>query len=46
MPNVGAIYILNDDKNLETIKKKGCFYITKPFEIEKIIDLINKILGK
>lgn len=46
MPNVGAIYILNDDKNLETIKKKGCFYITKPFEIEKIIGLINKILGK
>ena len=46
LPNIGAIYILNDDKNLEAIKKKGCFYLTKPFEIEKVIDLINKILGK
>ena len=45
-PNVGAIYILNDDKNLESLKQKGCFYITKPFEIEKIVNLINQILGK
>lgn len=46
LPNIGAIYILNDDKNLEAIKTKGCFYLTKPFEIENVIDLINKILGK
>lgn len=43
---IGAIYILNDDKNLEALKKKGCFYLTKPFEIENVIELINKILGK
>lgn len=45
-PNVGAIYILNDDKNLESLKQKGCFYITKPFEIEKIVNLINQIVGE
>ena len=45
-PNVGAIYILSDDANFETLKKKGCFYLTKPFEIKKVIDLINTILGK
>jgi hypothetical protein len=45
-PNIGAIYILNDDKNLESLKEKGCFYITKPFEIDKIVSLINQILGK
>ena len=44
--NIGAIYILNNDKNLDSLKEKGCFYITKPFEIEKIVNLINKILGK
>ncbi|MBR3655332.1 MAG: response regulator [Elusimicrobia bacterium] len=46
MPNIGAIYLLNDDKNLEAVKQKGCFYLTKPFEIENVISLINKILGK
>ncbi len=46
MPNTGSIYLLNDDKNLEAIKQKGCFYLTKPFEIENVISLINKILGK
>ena len=46
MPNIGAIYILNDDKNLETLKTKGCIYLTKPFEIDNVINLINKILGK
>ena len=46
MPNIGAIYILNDDKNLESIKGKGCFYLTKPFEIDNVVNLINKILGK
>ena len=45
-PNIGAIYILNDDQNLESLKEKGCFYITKPFEIDKIVSLINQILGK
>ncbi|MDD5101731.1 MAG: response regulator [Endomicrobiaceae bacterium] len=43
MPNIGAIYILQDDANVEALKKKGCFYLTKPFEIEDIISLINKI---
>ena len=46
MPNIGAIYILNDDKNLDAVKTKGCFYLTKPFEIDKVIELTNKILGK
>lgn len=46
IPNIGSIYILNDDKNLESLKKKGFFYITKPFEMEKLIELINKILRK
>ena len=46
MPDTGAVYILNDDKNLESVKQKGCFYLTKPFEIESVINLINKILGK
>ena len=46
MPNIGSIYILNDDKNLEAVKQKGCFYLTKPFEIESVMKLINKILGK
>lgn len=45
-PNIGSIYILSDDKNLEAVKKKGCFYLTKPFEIENVMNLINKILGK
>ena len=34
------------DFELEAIKQKGCFYLTKPFEIENVISLINKILGK
>ena len=46
LPNIGAIYILNDDTNLEAVKSKGCFYLTKPFEIDKVIELTNKILGK
>ncbi len=46
IPNIGAIYILNDDKNLEAVKTKGCFYLTKPFEIDNVVELINKILGK
>lgn len=46
MPKAGAIYILNDENNADSIKKKGCFYLTKPFEIENVINLINKILGK
>ena len=46
MPNIGSVYLLNDDKNLEAVKQKGCFYLTKPFEIENVISLINKILGK
>ena len=46
IPNIGAIYILNDDKNLEAVKTKGCLYVNKPFEIDKVISLINKILGK
>ena len=46
MPNIGSVYLLNDDKNLESVKQKGCFYLTKPFEIENVISLINKILGK
>lgn len=46
IPNIGAIYILNDDKNLEAIKTKGCLYLSKPFEINDVINLINKILGK
>ena len=45
-PNIGSIYILSDDKNLESVKQKGCFYLTKPFEIENVMNLINKILGK
>ena len=46
IPNIGAIYILNDDQNLDAVKTKGCFYLTKPFEIDSVIKLINKILGK
>ncbi|MBO7612131.1 MAG: response regulator [Elusimicrobia bacterium] len=46
MPNIGSIYLLNDDKNLESVKQKGCFYLNKPFEIESVMNLINKILGK
>jgi DNA-binding NtrC family response regulator len=46
LSNIGSVYILNDDKNLEAVKQKGCFYLTKPFEIENVIGLINKILGK
>mgnify|MGYP002622075938 CR=1 FL=1 len=45
-PNAGVIYILNDDVNAQTVKEKGFFYINKPFEIEDVINLINKILGK
>lgn len=46
MPNIGYIFILNDDDNVESLKQKGCFYLHKPFEIEDVIGLINKILGK
>ena len=46
MPGVGSIYILNDETNLDTVKQKGCLYITKPFEMEKVISLIDKILEK
>lgn len=46
MPNIGAVYILNDDIHMESLKQKGCFYLTKPFEINEVIDLINKIIGK
>ncbi len=45
-PNIGTVYILNDDKELEALKQKGYFYITKPFEMEEVIKLINKITGK
>ena len=44
--DIGTIYILNDDKDLQALKQKGYFHITKPFEIETVINLINKILGK
>lgn len=46
MPDIGAIFILNNDDNFESIKRKGCFYLNKPFEIENVINLINKIIGK
>ena len=44
--DIGTIYILNDDKDLQALKQKGYFHITKPFEIDDVINLINKILGK
>lgn len=46
LPNAGVIYILNDDVDSQTVKEKGFFYINKPFEIDAVIGLINKILGK
>ena len=46
MPKIGTIFILNDDVNFTSIKQKGCFYLNKPFEIDDVIDLINKITGK
>ncbi len=46
MPNIGAIYILNNDSTIETLKQKGCFYITKPFEVNDVINLIDQIREK
>ena len=46
LPNAGVIYILKDEANEQTVKEKGFFYIHKPFEIEDVVSLINKILGK
>lgn len=46
LPDSGVIFILSDDADSESLKQKGCFYINKPFEIEDVIGLINKILGK
>lgn len=46
MPDTGTIFILNDDVDFVSVKQKGCFYLNKPFEINDVIDLINKIIGK
>ena len=46
MPDIGTIFILNDDTDYKSVKQKGCFYLNKPFEIDDVIDLINKITGK
>lgn len=46
LPNAGVIYLLKDDANVQTVKEKGFFYINKPFEIDNVVSLINKILGK
>ena len=46
LPNAGVVYILNSDENEQSLKEKGFFYINKPFEIEDVIGLINKILGR
>ena len=43
MPNIGAVYILPDEIDDKTIKQKGCFYLHKPFEIENVIELMNKL---
>ncbi len=46
MPEIGSIFILNDDNNSKSVKQKGCFYLNKPFEIDDVIKLINEITGK
>ena len=43
MHNIGAIYILPDEINNKVVKQKGCFYLHKPFEMEEVINLMNKL---
>lgn len=43
MPNIGAVYILPNEINDKIVKQKGCFYLHKPFEIETVIKLMNKM---
>lgn len=46
MPDIGAVYILPNEIDDKIIKQKGCFYLHKPFEIENVIELMNKLREK
>ena len=43
MPGTGAIYILPNTLDDKIVKQKGCFYLHKPFEIDTVISLMNKL---
>ncbi len=43
MPNIGAVYILPEEIDDKIVKQKGCFYLHKPFEMEEVINLMNKL---
>lgn len=43
MPNLGAIYVLNSKSDIDTVARKACFYIIKPLDIDKVVNLIHKI---
>ncbi len=46
MPNLGAIYVLNSQADIETVARKAFFYIVKPLDIDKIVQLIHKVTDK
>ncbi|MDD5021080.1 MAG: response regulator [Endomicrobiaceae bacterium] len=46
MPNLGAIYVLNSNSNVENVAKKAYFYVVKPLDIDKIVELIHKITSE